>query len=294
MAVRDSPVTVVVATRNRAAELEVTLERLHALSGQIPIVVVDNASADGTAERVRRRYPQVRVTELSENLGAAARTIGAFQTASRYVAFSDDDSWWASGALERAAELLDRHPRLALVAARVLVGSDEQVDPVCTAMASSPLAPAHDLPGPPVLGFVACGAVVRRSAFLQAGGFHRRFGVGGEEELLAVDLAAAGWGLAYVDEVVAHHHPSPVRDPGRRRRAQVRNGLWATWLRRPLRVVVGNTLCALRDPGGRGGVAEAVRGLPWVLRVRHRLPHEVEADLRRLQALPCGHAQSSR
>jgi GT2 family glycosyltransferase len=286
MAVRDSPVTVVVATRNRGVELEATLERLHALSGYVPVLVVDNASEDDTVLRVRRRHPQVRVLELRENLGAAARTVGAFQTASPYVAFSDDDSWWARGSLERAAELLDSHPRLAVVAARVLVGPDERLDPVCAAMASSPLTPAPDLPGPPVLGFVACGAVVRRSAFLQAGGFHRRFGVGGEEELFAVDLAAAGWGLAYVDEVVAHHHPSLRRDPGGRRRVQVRNGLWVTWLRRPLGVAAVRTLGtlveALGDAGGRAGVVEALGGLRWVVGARRRLPREVEADLRRL------------
>jgi hypothetical protein len=51
-----------------------------------------------------------------------------------------------------------------------------------------------DLPGPPVLGFIACGGIVRRAAFLEVGGFNSRLGVGGEEELLAVDLTARGWG----------------------------------------------------------------------------------------------------
>ncbi len=168
MVVQSGSVAVVVATRNRAVELEATLERLRALPERPQVVVVDNASGDGTALRVRRHHPQVEVVELRENLGAAARTVGALHTTSRYVAFSDDDSWWAPGSLERAAELLDRHPRLALVAARVLVGPNERLDPVCAAMASSPLAPTPDLPGRPVLGFVACGAVVRRSASLQA------------------------------------------------------------------------------------------------------------------------------
>ena len=76
--------------------------------------------------------------------------------------------------------------------------------------------------------------MVRRSAFLEVGGFDARLGVGGEEELLSVDLAARGWGLAYVDEVVAHHHPSPSRDLSGRRRVQMRNALWSAWLRRPL------------------------------------------------------------
>jgi GT2 family glycosyltransferase len=118
------------------------------------------------------------VVGLRRNRGGAARTVGARLVDSPYVAFSDDDSWWAPGALGQAAELLDRHPRLAVLAARVLVGPDRRRDPVCDEMAHSPLGRAADLPGPSVLGFIACGAVVRRSAFLEVGGFHARLGVG--------------------------------------------------------------------------------------------------------------------
>ena len=189
-----SRVAVVIATRNRGPELLGTLTRLRALHEQPPIVVVDNGSTDGTAELVRAHHPDVQVVGLRRNRGAAARTVGARLVDSPYVAFSDDDSWWAPGALGRAVEVLDRHPRLAVLAARVLVGPDRRLDPVCDEMAHSPLPSAPDLPGPAVLGFIACGAVVRRAAFLEVGGFDVRLGVGGEEELLAVDLAARGWG----------------------------------------------------------------------------------------------------
>jgi GT2 family glycosyltransferase len=141
-----------------------------------------------------------------------------------YVAFSDDDSWWAGGALERAVDTLDRAPRLAVLAARILVGQEERLDPVCLAMRHSPLGEVAGV-GPRVLGFVACGAVVRRSAYLEVGGFHPRFGVGGEETLLAVDLAERGWDCAYADDVVAHHHPSEIRDLAARRAREVRNAL---------------------------------------------------------------------
>jgi GT2 family glycosyltransferase len=171
-------VAVVIATRNRGPELLGTLTRLRALHEQPPIVVVDNGSTDGTAELVRAHHPDVQVVGLRRNRGAAARTVGARLVDSPYVAFSDDDSWWAPGALGQAAELLDRHPRLAVLAARVLVGPDRRRDPVCDEMAHSPLGRAADLPGPSVLGFIACGAVVRRSAFLEVGGFHARLGVG--------------------------------------------------------------------------------------------------------------------
>jgi hypothetical protein len=118
------------------------------------------------------------------------------------------------------------------------------------------------------------------------GGFDVRLGVGGEEELLSVDLAARGWGLAYVDEVVAHHHPSPTRDPSGRRRRQVRNALWSAWLRRPLGGAVRQTahLAALatHQPGAWSGVLLAMGGLPWVLRERRPVPRDLEAALRTL------------
>jgi GT2 family glycosyltransferase len=281
-----APVAVVIATRNRGTELLGTLTRLRALDEQPSIMVVDNGSTDGTAELVRTRCPGVQVVGLRRNRGGAARTVGARLVDSPYVAFSDDDSWWAPGALGRAAELLDRHPRLAVLAARVLVGPDRRRDPVCDEMAHSPLGRAADLPGPSVLGFIACGAVVRRSAFLEVGGFHARLGVGGEEELLAVDLAARGWGLAYVEEVVAYHHPSPSRDPSARRRVQVRNALWSAWLRRPLggaaRQTVHLAARAMRQPGAWSGILLALLGLPWVLRERHPVHPELEAALRTL------------
>jgi GT2 family glycosyltransferase len=279
-------VAVVIATRNRGPELLGTLERLRALPEQPPVVVVDNGSADGTVELVRARHhrPGVRVVGLRRNLGGAARTVGARLVDSPYVAFSDDDSWWAPGALGRAAGLLERHPRLAVLAARVLVGPEGWLDPVCGEMAHSPLGRAGDLPGPSVLGFIACGAVVRRSAFLEVGGFDARLGVGGEEELLSVDLAARGWGLAYVDEVVAHHHPSPSRDPSGRRRVQVRNALWSAWLRRPLGGAARQTAhfaaLAVHQRGASSGLLLAMLGLPWVLRERRRVPDELEAALR--------------
>ena len=279
-------VAVVIATRNRGTELVGTLTRLRALDEQPPIVVVDNGSTDGTAELVRGHHPGVPVVGLRRNRGAAARTVGARLVDSPYVAFSDDDSWWAPGALSRAADLLDQHPRLAVLAARVLVGPEQRLDPVCAEMAHSPLPSADDLPGPSVLGFIACGAVVRRAAFLEVGGFDVRLGVGGEEELLSVDLAARGWGLAYVEEVVAHHHPSPSRDPSGRRRVQVRNALWSAWLRRPLGGAARQTLHlaarAMHQPGALYGLLLAMLGLPWVLRERRAVPHELEAALRSL------------
>jgi GT2 family glycosyltransferase len=282
----DPRVSVVVITRDRLPELLRTLEHLRALPERPRVVVVDNASSDGTADAVRRHQPEVEVIALSENIGAAGRNVGVKAVGTPYVAFSDDDSWWEPGSLSGAADLFDTRPRLGLLASRILVGPEEREDPICAEMACSPLPLDPDLPGPPVLGFLGCAAVVRRSAYQEVGGYDRRLLIGGEEELLAVDLACAGWGLAYVEDMVVHHHPSTVRDAHARRRLGIRNTLWFTWLRRPilsaLRRTVGLLRTLPRDAVSLAGLVDALRGSPWVVRRRRVVPPRVESMLRAL------------
>ena len=235
---------------------------------------------------VRKHHPDVHVIALQRNAAAAARNIGVEHLDVPYVAFADDDSWWAKEALPKAVSLFDSHPTIGLLAARVQVGPDRGLDPACVEMASSPLFTHSTLPGPRVLVFIACGAVVRRSAFLEVGGFDERFGVGGEEALFSLDLTSAGWSLCYVNDIVAHHHPSTSRDPHRRRRVVTRNALWTSWLRHPARELLKQTSAALaasaRDPAARQGVFDAVGGLPWVLKERRSLSSPVRSDVRTL------------
>jgi len=183
----DRSVTVVVISRDRRDDLLRSLPRHEA-----PVVLVDNGSTDGTAAAVRARLPGVRVIELARNAGAVARNLGVEAAETPYVAFADDDSWWAPGALARAADILTGHPRVGLLAGRVLVGDEERLDPVSAAMAAAPLGAHPEGAGPDVFGFLACGAIVRREAFLQVGGFDPVVHFPGEEERVALDLIEAG------------------------------------------------------------------------------------------------------
>lgn len=275
---------VVVVTRDRRDTLMAALARLAGLPDRPSVLVVDNGSRDGTAAEVRACFPDVDVLQLGRNRGAAARNIGLRAVDVPYVAFCDDDSWWAPGALPRAITVLQSVPRLAVAAARVLVGPREVLDPVCALMARSPLPVERGLPGPRVLGFVACGAVVRRDAVLEVGGFDERYGIGGEESRLALDLARAGWWLAYAPDVVAHHHPERrVGASARRRRARAaRNDLWTAWLRRPLRVALRRSppiLAAAGTVAPRATIG-AMRGARWVARERDTLPGAAEDEAR--------------
>jgi GT2 family glycosyltransferase len=277
-------ITVVVVTRNRRPQLSQTLLRLRNLPERPPVVVVDNGSGDGTADEVRRSGAVL--IRCERNLGAAGRTLGVRAARTPYVAFCDDDSWWAPGSLPRAVERFAGAHRLGLLAARVVVEPGGTDDPVCAQLAAGPYSPA----GRRIMGFLACGAVVRRSAYLGVGGFHPQFGVGGEEDLLALDLTVHGWWCCYAPELVAHHAPTSTPRGTARRRREARNALWTAWLRRRPAGLLRRTSAVLRagwrDPQTWVGTGAAVAGLPWVLAQRRPVDTATESLRSYCEALP--------
>lgn len=125
----DPRVTVAVITRDRSASLLRTLDVLAALPERPPVIVVDNSRDDTTSRAVAGHPAIARLLRPAANTGALGRNLAVRHARTPYVAFSDDDSWWEPGSLRRAADLLDRYPRLGLLAARTLVGEQAAEDP---------------------------------------------------------------------------------------------------------------------------------------------------------------------
>ncbi|QCQ91351.1 glycosyltransferase family 2 protein [Rhodococcus sp. SGAir0479] len=285
--------TVVIATRDRPVELARTLCRLRTDLPGTPVVVVDNASADPLEPWIAGQYPDVEAIRLESNRGAAGRTVGVRRARTEFVAFCDDDSTWDPGAAAVAERTFDAYPTLGLLAARTLVGEDQRPDAITPALATSPLPSMRPLPGPRVLGFLACSAIVRRHAYLGAGGFDPLLHFAGEERLLALDLAARGWDLCYLPELIARHHPSDIRPPSAwRRRREMRNDALTEWMRRPVGVALGSTARlvgrGLTDASARGAASDVLRLLPSALSRRRPLPAPVERDVRLLEKHPPG------
>ncbi|WP_230928259.1 glycosyltransferase family 2 protein [Dietzia aurantiaca] len=284
----DSRVSVVMITWNRREEALLALERLRTLPERPEVFVVDNGSTDGTAAAVAGRHPWARLIASPTNLGAVGRTLGVDSARTPYIAFCDDDTWWEPGSLRAGADALDAHPGLGVVTARIVVEPGGEVDPIVAELENSPVVGPEWLPGPALGSFLAGASIIRRAAYREVGGFHERLWLGGEEELMAADLASAGWELCYLEDLLVHHQASVLRDPHLRRRHGIRNTLWFTWLRRPLRAALRRTRDVLasapRDRVTVAGVCDAVRGLPWVLRERRPLSPSVEARFRALEA----------
>ena len=272
------PVTVVIATRDRRPGLLQTLGRLTALDERPPVVVVDNGSSDGTPAAVRAAHPTYggwswARTKPARNEGVAAAT-------TPYVAFADDDSWWAPGALTRAARAFDAHPAWRS-AARTLAGRraprpHERGDgrsplppPGRRAVATRRFSPSWPVgrwsrtPSSPSAGSATSCSSWARNRWLPS-------------------TSPAGW-LAYLDDVVAHHHPSSDRSLGRRALI-VRNDLLYDVDAPTTRVALGRTahvVAAARDPAHRMALQQLPARFARALAHRRSCPRRSSARFAR-------------
>ncbi|HEY9573484.1 MAG TPA: glycosyltransferase [Pusillimonas sp.] len=271
--------TIIVISHNRRVQLLSTLKSLQQLPGNWPIIVIDNGSTDGTAAVVASHFPSIMLIRAQRNLGAAARNIGVAYAHTPYIAFSDDDTQWEPGALERAVNLLDMAPDVGVLSACIQVGPTRQLAASCQTMAQSPLA-RESLPGPQLLGFMAGACVMRTRAFFDVGGYWPPLFVGGEESLMALDMVEQGWRIVYAADVITRHFPSIIRDAGLRERLLIRNAIWVAWMRRPVRAAYRETMVALHqayDHNILGTILwQAVLGMPRALRRRKVISPAVE------------------
>ena len=133
--------SVIIVTYNSRPDIDACLESLTRTPPAVDheIVVVDNASTDGTASAVRERWPAARVIDAGSNLGfAAANNLGIRQTFGELVLLLNPDTVARPGAIDRLVELLDVRPDVAVVGPR-LVDADGRAELSFGAMIS-PLA----------------------------------------------------------------------------------------------------------------------------------------------------------
>jgi GT2 family glycosyltransferase len=118
-------VAIVIVTYNSARDIDAAL---HSLTEPAPttaheILVIDNASSDGTAARVRTRWPGVRVIDSARNLGfAAANNRAIRESSSELVLLLNPDARVRPGAIDRLVAHLDARPDVAIVGPRIVDG----------------------------------------------------------------------------------------------------------------------------------------------------------------------------
>jgi GT2 family glycosyltransferase len=274
-------VSVVILSYNRWDKLRATLEHLRgdlALAGA-QIIVADNASSDGTPERVLQQFPTVELLALPENRGVAAFNEAVRRTTGEAVLILDDDAWPAVGAVEAALDVLARRADIGAVALHPRHPGTQQSE--------WPFASVVQQPEErwPVMG---CGNLVRREAWERVGGYEEAFFLYRNDTDLALKLLAAAYGV-YFDPALMVWHDSPAasRKSLRWFELATRNWIWVCrrhgrGVHRALGIVSG-WVWAHRLAGGsfrshlsvvRGAIAGCVRAAPPMpegVRGRHHL-----------------------
>jgi len=200
------------------------LESLRALAGDatrraaLEVVVVDNASLDGSVEAVHEAHPDVEVVARETRGGYGANhNLALARAQGRYVLFLNDDARVQPGAIDAMVGHLDAHPDVA-VAAPTIVRSDgaRQVSlwprPSAAADVRAALrfgrarSAALNGDGPQAVGWaMGCALLVRREAAERVGGFDEGYFMYSEEVDLCVRLADAGGATHWVPSATVVH-----------------------------------------------------------------------------------------
>ncbi len=97
----------------------------------LEVIVIDNASTDGSVEMVKKDFPQVTLIENSQNRGfAAANNQGIAISKGRYVLLLNSDTVVLDNAIAKTVAFADSHPKAAIVGCRVL-NPDRTLQPTC-------------------------------------------------------------------------------------------------------------------------------------------------------------------
>lgn len=236
----------VVIARNRRDALAVVLDRLADLP-LLEVLVVDNASEDGTADAARGRE-RVRLFEPGENLGIAARNLAAREAEGELLLMLDDDSYPLPGSIERLAAEFVTQPRLAAAGGLV-----RDVDSEGALLYERELGTfdwwlragrdGEPDQGLPAFFFPEGACMLRRTAYLEAGGFFEPYFVGSSEIDLATRLIGLGWDVRYFPTAPFEHLKArQERSVEGTLYYRIRNHLWYLWLRYPLRMALPRML----------------------------------------------------
>jgi GT2 family glycosyltransferase/glycosyltransferase involved in cell wall biosynthesis len=237
----------VIVVNYRGAEHTVTC--LRALRDELDwpaealeLICVDNASGDGSPQRIAAAVPQARLIRSATNTGfAGGCNLGVSEATGTIVAFLNNDARPHHEWVRAAVETLRDDPGIAAVASKVLDWDGERIDYVDGGLTwygmgykphvGKPDDGAHDTARDVLFGTGAA-LLVRREVFEQLGGFDERFFMFCEDVDLGWRLNLRGYRVRYEPRSIAYHrHHASLHgaDPARETYLLERNALAALY-----------------------------------------------------------------
>lgn len=230
MSAEQPDISVIIVSFNTRDLLRECLHTLRAEAGGVryELIVVDNASRDGSADMIEAEFPAARLIRGETNLGFAAANNRGFAIAQgRYLVLLNSDAFPRPLALPKAVAYMDADPKIGLGGAR-LVGRDDSWQPSAR-LFPSPLNDFLSLSGlstrfphsrffgrmdrswadPGAAAEVdwvpGAFSIIRREVLQRVGSFDERFFLYYEEVDLCQRIKAAGYKIYYWPDVVVTH-----------------------------------------------------------------------------------------
>ena len=195
--------TVVIVTHNRKEDLQKAVESALAQVGDVEVLVMDDASTDGTDQLMQTQFPQVRYHRVEDNVGYIVHRNNASDLAQGRVLFSiDDDATFSTPHVveQTLAEFDD--PRVGAVAIPYVdVLKDDRIRQAAPQETGDWLSVA----------FRGTAYAVRKETFDQIGRFRASFRHQGEEHDFCLRMLGVGKGVKFGRSDVIHHFESPKR-----------------------------------------------------------------------------------
>jgi GT2 family glycosyltransferase len=203
----DLDLTIVVVSYNTRDYILPCLESVYGDTRGVrfEVIVVDNASADGSADAIAARFPEVRLIRSERNLGfAAGNNLAVEQARGRFILLLNPDTVVFGGTIEAATRFFEAHPEAGIVGGRTLF-ADGSLNPtscwaqptlwsvLCRAVGLSRLFRGTRLFDPEALGdwdrdsarevdiVTGCFLLISLDLWKRLGGFDSRFFMYGEE-----------------------------------------------------------------------------------------------------------------
>jgi GT2 family glycosyltransferase len=270
----DNPlVSIVIVTWNRREDVLVTLQSVEEQRYKpVEVIVVDNASTDGTTEAIRQAYPHVSIIPLEKNRGASGGRNPGIQAARGEIVFIlDSDASLDAHTLESVVEKFQARPELGVIACKVVNAQTKTFDHVAGWIFSENKKGDQDSEFLSY-SFSECGCAFRKQVFERAGLFSESLFFGAEGEELSLSIWDAGYPILYYPRAIVYHRVSPQQrvDSRERHYYKLRNALHIYLMRYPwwlLALYAPLKMAALFITSvGRGYLPEYFRALWDVLR----------------------------
>ncbi|MBI2578451.1 MAG: glycosyltransferase [Candidatus Aenigmarchaeota archaeon] len=245
------------------------------------VIVVDNASSDGTEEMIKKEFPFVRFIQLNKNYGYAAGYNKAFSSVSEnidYVAALDQDVLVGKDHIKRVAEKFEKEPPSTII----IAGDIEE-----------PLIKSLALKEGYTRDFHGSCFAYRNKHREQMRFCEEFFGYNNEADLSS-RLLNRGFRILFYPEWKVFHKKNTTRVTPFTTYYMTRNSIWHYWRNgKPLDAVLGSFIMALvfyskasRNrtlPSYFKGLFDAIRGLPFCIRTREPSKYVSYKDIHDLQ-----------